>query len=858
MVKRTGLSSAPSGKDSGFRDRAPGVRSQASSIALALLCLFICSSLVTRHSSLLFAQQPQAQQGQPLSALNAKYVNGVAPGYWPAAGTGLTLNLSAGTALCGSPPAPVTYAGGTLTMTAAATNYVYLDPLLSCAPSLNTSGFGVGQIPIAVVVANGSGITTVNDVRSWFSPPISMDSTGRSIVKGLNGAYLADQLGDKSTTGIASGISACGSSTPCRIVVPGSYPTTEQVPGSMQGGSSLVPGTTNPNVTVQDFRYGDWQTGINQTGQGANNGPWHLWTEDVYTPYTGSSASSTIFNPVMNWLDGGQNLSGSGYYAKHGAFPIFSILNKYTPGDGGNRFVSNCYSIGDCFPGFFIDNFYGGQATGGEEGALGVENYVLQGTVAYQGTCASGCTTGSTSLTLSPTAGSGTQGAGRYLLITTPAKTITAGVISAINAPGGAPAIFTGNGTSWPVSTVSTTSTQAVSAPGVQTVSLTSTSGITTSTVLVFGDASALETITPTAVSGGGITANFTAPHASGASVCSGGLSGYFVELTADTVSAATTGGTALRQAFPVLCSSSSTSMTVYVDAQGTYSVLSSGSSTAWSNTSGQNGYVLYPGAQVLSVYSAGAVGNTFTLMPNTMASASSDTFEEPQHPASHSSGGNWLTQTWWPNANAQGMHMMFEGVPGFGTQGLWIQNLAPSTLYQGGGGYLNPPNSAMSVWGAWNELLEANGYGPTIQGMVFDNQGWGAGCPSACAGTIYPISVRPGSGNGDYLSYASYVWKLTAGQGSGSYSFGPTSMSAPGHFGSSSSDAAGSVTISSSTSATVNFGTSYNSAPKCVVTPTSDPTSVGAYWVTSTTSGLTVYVHASGTITFNYVCVGI
>ena len=98
-----------------------------------LLQLIVC--LLTFNCGLATAlpgQQPQAQRGQPLYAANAKYVNGVAPGYWPTAGTGLTLNLTAGTALCGNPLAPVTYAGGTLTMTAAATNFVYLDP---CAPA---------------------------------------------------------------------------------------------------------------------------------------------------------------------------------------------------------------------------------------------------------------------------------------------------------------------------------------------------------------------------------------------------------------------------------------------------------------------------------------------------------------------------------------------------------------------------------------------------------------------------------------------------------------------------------------------------------------------------------------------------
>jgi hypothetical protein len=94
-------------------------------LLLSAFCFLPCS----------FPQQPQAQSGQPLYPVNAKYVNGVAPGYWPTAGGGLTLNLSAGTALCGNPPAPVTYPGGTLTLAAGATSYVYLDPAANCAPA---------------------------------------------------------------------------------------------------------------------------------------------------------------------------------------------------------------------------------------------------------------------------------------------------------------------------------------------------------------------------------------------------------------------------------------------------------------------------------------------------------------------------------------------------------------------------------------------------------------------------------------------------------------------------------------------------------------------------------------------------
>jgi hypothetical protein len=846
--------------------RRTGVRFRVSGVRLLVGALVLLLAPDTWHLTPGFAQQPQAQQNQPLSALNAKYVNGVAPGYWPTAAGGLTLNLSAGTALCGNPPAPVTYAGGTLTVTAAATNYVYLDPLLSCAPTLNTSGFGVGQIPIAVVVTNASTITGVNDVRTFFSPPTTMDSTGRSIFKGLNGAYFADQLGDKSTTGIASAISACGASTPCRVVVPGSYPTTETVPGS-----SSVAGTTSSNVQVQDYRYGDYQTAVNPPGGIASGAAtiWHQWVDDVYNDSThGGGRTPITFQPTMNNYNGGCVLSlpSPFYYCKSGARSISTVLNNYTPAEPNNEFVVNQYSIGDAIPVFSINTFYGGQAAQGDEGDIGVENYVTQGYVAYQGTIASGGSTGASSLTLSPTAGSGTQGAARYLINTSSGKTISSGTLNAFsNNGGGTPITATGLGTSWPISTVNTTATEAVAAPGVQTITVASTSGITTSTVLVVCDGSAYETVIPSAVGGGScpgasctITASFAKPHASGAVVASGGLSGYFLEVTADTVPSATTTGTDVRQAFPVLYSTSGTSLAFSVSVQGMWTPFLPGQATACIPPG--CGYVLYPGAEVTSVYSAGTAGNTFSLMPNAVAWANGDTIELPQHPASHSSMGNWATNTWWPNANAQGLHEVFSGVPGQGTQGLWIQNLASPSLYSGGGGNLYAPQNAMVVEGPWASAIEMHGYGPSAYGMTFDNQTWGSGCPSACAGTIYPISVRPGSGNADTLSYGatSQAWRLSVGGDAGSYNFSSTSMSAPGHLGSSSADAAGSVTISSSTSATVNFGTSYNSAPKCVVTPTSDPTSVGAYWVTSTTSGFTVNVHTSGTMTFNYVCVGI
>ena len=119
----------------------------------------------------LLAQQPQAHDvthTEPLYAVNATLTNGVAPGYWPTAGSGTTLNLSAGTAYCGN--SVVTYAGGTLSM-GGATNYVYLDTASSCAPATNTSGFSSTTIPIATVTVSAGVIATITDVRTMFFPP---------------------------------------------------------------------------------------------------------------------------------------------------------------------------------------------------------------------------------------------------------------------------------------------------------------------------------------------------------------------------------------------------------------------------------------------------------------------------------------------------------------------------------------------------------------------------------------------------------------------------------------------------------------------------------------------------------------
>jgi len=112
------------------------------------------------------AQQPQTHTDPPF-ATNSNWVNGVAPGYAPTIGSGLTLDLGGGTSDCNN--TIVEYAGGTLSLANNTTNYVYLNTGSSCAPTSNTSGFTSNYLPIAVVVTSGGAITSVDDVRTYFS-----------------------------------------------------------------------------------------------------------------------------------------------------------------------------------------------------------------------------------------------------------------------------------------------------------------------------------------------------------------------------------------------------------------------------------------------------------------------------------------------------------------------------------------------------------------------------------------------------------------------------------------------------------------------------------------------------------------
>jgi hypothetical protein len=67
----------------------------------------------------------------------------------------------------------------------------------------------------------------------------------------------------------------------------------------------------------------------------------------------------------------------------------------------------------------------------------------------------------------------------------------------------------------------------------------------------------------------------------------------------------------------------------------------------------------------------------------------------------------------------------------------------------------------------------------------------------------------------------------------------------------------AGRIEISGSDSGAVSFSQPFKSDPACTLTPTSNPTAVGAYWVEATPTSVKARTARLGRISFNYLCIG-
>ncbi len=413
---------------------------------------------------------------------------------------------------------------------------------------------------------------------------VSQPSGTQLDVNLLNGEVYASQyVSGAGDNGITNALNSADCASGCRVQVEPTYSGDDAIL------SGTVPGPATGDAAVVDERGGsEVRTVLNPLAVGSTTpiaevismtetlSPSEL---EAIHPGAGS-VGSTVVALNTHAAAGGNNQDPVDVetlpYGKN-TYGVLSLGGSYnTQGQHiqlGNEV--NCFAVGDCLAGSQYIFSSGGYRDPSDEGTHPYDLLVAEDSRVFDSTCASGCTTGSTMLVTSGSGG--TQGDGRYLIDMNPAKDISNGLLI-----GGGKTIFgTANfsGTSFPVSVFLTTAQSATSqpmnmAPGTVTLPIATSgvaAGYSTSTaalpattgVACVADVATnfpyFETAAYSVVDATHIQLTLNKPHMSGATVAVGGLCGYGLEQTVDTV-----GG--IRQVFPVIGSTDATDL-YYADA---------------------------------------------------------------------------------------------------------------------------------------------------------------------------------------------------------------------------------------------------------------------------------------------------
>jgi trimeric autotransporter adhesin len=404
----------------------------------------------------------------------------------------------------------------------------------------------------------------------------------------LNGDLYASQFATGSGgNGIANALSSPDCATGCKLIVEPTY----------QGGDAVVVSQfgTNPVGTVAvDQRGGSQvQTVVNPLALGLSTSDAQSIGQietlsrpqlEVLRPGTPSFAAKTLALSMQAFTGGSNQIPSSiveaAPYGKS-TYGTLAMTGTYDT-QGQHVQVGNsvyCHGVGDCLAGGQYIYSSGGYRDAADEGTHPFDLFVSEDTAVFVGSCATGCSTGATSLKVTATGGAGTQGDGRFLIDTNPAKVITTGTLT-----GGGKTIYgtaSFTGTSFPVSVFLSTAQAATSqaaniAPGTVTLAVATSSvptGFATSTaalpsssgVACVADAEGAvpipnyEMANYVVIDGTHIQLTLNKVHAVGSTIAAGGLCGYGLEQTVDT-----TGG--IRQLFPVLGSIDATDL-YYADA---------------------------------------------------------------------------------------------------------------------------------------------------------------------------------------------------------------------------------------------------------------------------------------------------
>jgi hypothetical protein len=398
----------------------------------------------------------------------------------------------------------------------------------------------------------------------------------------LNGELYASQyVSGLGSNGVANALASADCAGGCKVVVEPKYTGTDSSsPGNLP---------TNPTGTVIVDQRGGAQTlaGINplapNTATATTQSITQIETQtapqlEALRPGS-SSASSKTLSLNMQSLTGGSNQYVTG--APYGKSTYSALVMSGTYDTQGQHVQMGnnvyCHGVGDCIAGTQYMYSEGGYRDNADEGTHPFDLFISEDTAVFAGTCATGCSTGATSVKVNVTAATGTQGDGRFLIDTNPGKTITTGLLTGGGITSNGTGYGTANfsGTSFAVSTFLSTAQAANSqaaniAPGTLTLAI-ATSGVPAGFATNTASLASTGVACVADIAGASPTPNYEMAsytvedtthiqltlnkvHSSGATIAVGGMCGYGLEQTADT-----TGG--IRQLFPVIGSYDATDL---------------------------------------------------------------------------------------------------------------------------------------------------------------------------------------------------------------------------------------------------------------------------------------------------------
>jgi lysophospholipase L1-like esterase len=430
-------------------------------------------------------------------------------------------------------------------------------------------------------------------------------------VNRMNGEEYASQyLTGLGGNGIANAVMSPDCASGCDVKVDRSYNVTEGYhPAAWNSGSG--------GTHVEDDRNGQRRDNYLNPTSSLHNGEDAGQVVDVTSTRSsaaefaaGGSGDPSSYGLLIKHeaLTGGNNLfpatiENVPYFKSN--YDALNITGTYNT--MGQHAVTaqaiNCYGVGDCLIGSQFITSSGGMRDEADEGAHPYDLQIQEDSNVLQGTCSAGCTAGSTVVKVAVTAGAGTEGEGRYLIDKNPAKEITTGVLTGGSGQvGGGPGpSATFSGTNFPVSvflaTAATIPSQANNvAPGNVTVAIATsavTAGFATSTAAVPSPSGVVcvadqpnstnphnyEMANYSVVDATHLQMTLNKVHRAGSTIAFGGLCGYGLEQTVDTVGQ-------IRQVFPVIGSYSPT--TLYYGGSITSIVGLQGNTSAFLNVSMQ------------------------------------------------------------------------------------------------------------------------------------------------------------------------------------------------------------------------------------------------------------------------------